>query len=186
MIEEDKIDTEDNKPKAARNEEDKLMNGNKIEIDIIGPLSFWLAFLVLGVIIQLVLIPIVINLRVSNGSLIKILSDIGGWILYMPGALILPLVISLWMGERIGATKNKVKSAITIGIINAIYTVIVYIIAIFIIYLLISYIEPSFISGYNLTLVTLAEYVIAIPAMIVLILVPFIASLSAARHKNIE
>ncbi|MGC8571906.1 MAG: hypothetical protein ACP5LH_01325 [Candidatus Micrarchaeia archaeon] len=183
MIVDNQIE-EDSNIKESKSINEQPNKNNGIEIDIIGPLTFWLSFLVMGVIIQLILIPI-FNNSIDN-SIIEVLNKISGWILYLPGSLILSLIVALWIGERIGATKNKVKSAVIIGVINAVYTIIVYIIAIFIIYLLISYIEPTFIKDYNLTLTLLAEYVIIIPSAIVLILVPFIASLSAARHKNIE
>jgi len=157
----------------------------KIEIDIFGPLTFWLMFLIVGLIIQLVLIPVMASNSNQNSSVSSILIEISGWILYLPGSIILPLIVGVWMGEKIGATKNKIKSAISIATINAIYTAIIYAIAIFIIYLLIYYITPGFIKNLG-GIITLAEFVIIIPILIIIILVPLIASMSAARHKNIE
>ncbi|MGC8649007.1 MAG: hypothetical protein ACP5UN_02205 [Candidatus Micrarchaeia archaeon] len=172
------------KESNEQNKDPKILNNsNGIEIDIVGPLSFWLAFLIMGVIIQLVLVPFM-NSATSQNTITPVLLEISSWILYLPGSIILPLIVALWLGEKIGATKNKIKSAITIATINAIYTALVYIIAIFIIYLLIDYITPTFFN--KIGIVAIAEYVVILPIIIIVILIPLIASLSAARHKNIE
>lgn len=113
-----------------------------------------------------------------------LLESIAGWIIYFPGYFILPLVVAVWLGERVGASRNKVTSAMTVGLINAIYAILIYVIAMVIIYLLITAIKPSFFSASNISLVSFAENAIGIPVAIVLILVPFIASLSAARHSS--
>ncbi len=150
-----------------------------VEIDIVGPLTFWIVILVVGAIIQFVLIP----LTSSVPSVNPILVSIAGWILYLPGSIILPLVVAIWVGERVGASRNQVKSAVKVGLVNAVYAALIYAVAIFIIYLLLKYISPTFLG--TITLTTFVEYVVAIPVAIVILLIPFIASLSAARHAGV-
>ncbi len=147
-----------------------------MEIDIVGPLSFWLGILVLGVVIEVVILPFTPN------SISGLIGQIAGWIIYLPGSIILPLIVAVWIAERVGATRNKVGPAVTVGLINAAYTALIYVIAIFIIYLLIKYITPTFLSSVSLT--TFAEYSVGLPVAIILILVPVIAALSAARHAS--
>lgn len=155
--------------------------GQGIEIDIFGPLSFWLVLLIMGVLLELVMAPILNGS--GNTSLANTITVIAGYILYLPGSIILPLVVAVWLGERVGATKSEVGSAIPIAAINAVYTALIYAVAIFIIYLLLRYITPSFLSTVSLT--TFVLYVVVVPVVIVVVLIPFIASLSAARHKNL-
>ena len=118
-------------------------------------------------------------------SISTLLRSIAGWIIYFPGYFILPLVVAVWLGERVGASRNKVHAALTVGLINAVYTVLIYVIAMVIIYLLVSAVKPDFFTTSSISLVSFTENTIGIPVAIVLILVPFIASLSAARHSSV-
>lgn len=170
---------------AAPNEKSREKQGfmgQGVEIDVFGPLTFWLVILVIGVILELIIAPIASSL--GNSGLQSLVIAISGYILYLPGAVILPLVVAVWLGERVGATKNNVGPAVNIGLVNAAYTALIYAVAIFIIYLLIKYITPGFLSAVSLTM--FLEFVVIIPIVIVVALIPFIAALSAARHSNLQ
>ena len=174
---------------AANDKDKKVENGAKQkegapatrEIDIVGPLTFWIIMLVVGVLLDVILAPI--SGSVGQSGIQSFLTTIAGYILFLPGSIILPLIVSIWIGERVGANKNKVKAAVTLGEVNAAYTGLIYVIAIFIIYLLVRYITPTFLN--TITLTSFIEYVVVVPVVIVVILIPFIAALSAARHSNI-
>ncbi len=150
-----------------------------VEIDIVAPLIFWLALLLIGVLALLVLKPVFANIT----GVATLMAEISQLILYLPGCVIMPLIVSIWIGEKAGQAKNGIKSATKIGEINAIYATLIYIVAIFIIYLLIYYISPA--SLQSISLVSYAEYVILLPAVIVLALVPIVSALSAARHSGL-
>ena len=148
------------------------------EIEIGGPLVFWITMLVIGLLAVLVFEPVFSNVQ-GVSALMKAIS---GWILYLPGSIILPLIVSIWIGERVGSSKGNAKSAAKAGEINAIYTTLIYVVSIFIIYMLIYYISPA--SLQSNSLVSYAEYAIAIPAVIVLVLTPLVSALSGARHSG--
>ncbi len=149
-----------------------------VEIDIVAPLIFWIALLLIGVLAILLFQPIFS----SNKGISTLMTDISGWILYLPGSLIMPLVVSIWIGEKAGQAKNGIKSAAKIGEINAVYATLIYVVAVFIIYLLLYYISPASIQSKSL--INYAEYVILLPAVIILALVPIVSALSAARHSD--
>ena len=154
------------------------MGSGIVDIDIAGPLTLWLILLIMGVVMALVFVP----LTSGTPMISKLISEISGWILYLPGSLILPLIVSLWVGENVGATRSGAGFAARAGLINAVYTTLIYVVAIFIIYLLLYYISPASLS--SITLIYFAEYVVVLPALILLVLVPLISSLSAARHSS--
>jgi hypothetical protein len=149
-----------------------------VEIDIVAPLVFWIALLLIGLLAILVFQPVFS----SNAGISALMTDISNWILYLPGSVIMPLIVAIWIGERAGSAKNNVRSAVRIGEINAVYATLIYVVAVFIIYLLFYYISPM--SLQSKSLVNYAEYVICIPAAIILLLVPVVSALSAARHNG--
>ena len=175
-------DQKADKPKETKSDDrtaEPATEKTGIEIDIVGPLTFWIVMLVIGVLLSLFIAPLSGN--VGNTALQTFAKNVGSWILYLPGSLILPLVIALWVGERVGAKRNKVSSAVTIGLINAAYAALVYAVSIFIIYLLLYYISPSLLPS---QLATFLIYVVAIPILLVVVLIPIVGALSAARHSS--
>ncbi|MCL5429861.1 MAG: hypothetical protein M1504_00090, partial [Candidatus Marsarchaeota archaeon] len=84
-------------------------------------------------------------------------------------------------GERIGASREQ-KTVWKVSAMNAIYTSIIYVIVILIIYLILKYGTQVQIWGTNI--VSFAEFVVVVPIAIVLVLIPLIAALSAARHAG--
>jgi hypothetical protein len=153
-------------------------SASTVEIDIAGPLTFWIILLVIGVLLQLVIVP----LHMGSASLNSLLTEISNWLIYLPGSVVLPLIVALMIGERVGATRSSASSAAFVGEVNALYTALVYIIAIVIIYLLFYYISPASLA--TITLTYFAEYAVLVPVVILLVLVPLISALSAVRHSK--
>lgn len=161
---------------------EKKLSGEKMEIDIVTPLSFWLAILTIGIILQIVVIPV---FGPNLGTYPNLLPSVAKWILYLPGSVVLPLLVSLWIGERVGASGNKPRNAMVIGGINGFYADLVYAIAMFVIYLLLAYITPQFFSSVSatpLTTYSFLESVLVVPIVIVGALVPIVSGISAARR----
>ncbi|HVC58403.1 MAG TPA: hypothetical protein VND15_02930 [Candidatus Acidoferrales bacterium] len=150
------------------------------EVQIAAPLTFWIGFLVLGVILVAVVVPVANTLGV--GSMDKYVTLIANYIIYLPGSIILPLVAALLIGERVGASKKKSGVVLYSGVINALYAILVYIVAIFIIYLAVKYSGSSFLASVNIT--DFIEYLIVIPVAITVVLVPLFALISYARRKE--
>ncbi|MCL4383258.1 hypothetical protein M1278_01310 [Candidatus Marsarchaeota archaeon] len=154
-------------------EEQVILN----EIKITEPILFWVFMLGIGL-----LLILIVNLDPSAipSSSLKFLSEAGTAIIYIPGAIIFPLIVSLWIAERIGNSKRKIKSILSSSFLNTSYVFLVYIIAILIIFLIIHYINPNFISinFYNFII-----YLAAIPFVILFVLIPILSLLSFARRN---
>ncbi len=155
---------------------EKTQTYSTVETGIAGPLILWITFLLIGVILSLVVEPLV----PSNGTIQNLVTSISNWILYLPGCLILPLIVSIWIGEGVGKNRASGARSAKIGEINGIYTSLIYVVSIFIIYLLFYYIDKTALA--NITLTFFLEFVVAIPVIIVLVLTPIVSALSAIRH----
>ena len=150
----------------------------KAEIDIFGPMSFWIGLLVIGLIIEFVIGPLAKLAGVPQ----QLFTTVANYILYLPGAIILPLVVAVWVGERVGSSGRRVGEALRVGLLNAIYVAFVYAIAIFIIYLLIFYGDAKALPT-GFTLNSFLTFLIAIPVVIVLVLIPMFSTMSSARRS---
>lgn len=146
-------------------------------ISIIKPMSFWVGVLVLGLVLTFALAP-----TVKPGQT-NYFESAGKFILYQPGAIILPLLVSVWMSAKIGAFKPGAHVAWKTALINAVYIAVIYAIAIFIIYLIGNYFGPGVLPSF--TLDAFALNVIIIPVAIVLAAIPVLTILSAARHNAV-
>lgn len=166
--------------KPADSTTEKKEEAQRIEIDIKGPLVFWIAILLAGLLLALIIAP----LLGTGTNLGGISATIGGYILYLPGSIILPLIVAIWVGERVGSARSRIKNSAKVGLVNAAYACLIYAVSIFIIYLLLYYVSPGFLTGSSITLNTFLTYAVAVPIIIVFVLIPLIAALSSARHAD--
>ena len=170
--------THDN-PMGGIDQHDADSDADKRGIHLSKPLAFWFGFLILGMLVLLVIIPLLPDIGMS--TLKPALEDLSKGILYLPGTIIFPLIVALWVGERVGIVENRVHNAATMGLLNAAYTALIYVIGIFVVFLVLYY------SGYiaSLGITTLHDfliYLIAIPVSILIILIPTFSVMSAARR----
>lgn len=160
----------------------KAKKDKQITVSLGGPLTFWIGLIVIAVVIQLVAIPFATSY--GHGSFNSYLNSFATYVLYLPGIVALPLITALWVGDRISSVDKKKSTIAVKGLINAIYCILIYAIAIFIVYLL-ELMQKLAPLGTMSTL-TFVEYMIAAPGVIVLVIVPLFALLSAARHFSEE
>ena len=149
------------------------------EISIAGPMGFWIGILLVGFLLEFVIAPVARDAGVASTTFVAL----ANFILYLPGAVILPLIVAVWAGSKVGHIRKKAQAIGKIGLINAIYAAVIYSIAIFVIYLVVYYISSSALP----TSFTLAGFVLnllVIPDAIVLALTPLLAMLSAARQNR--
>jgi hypothetical protein len=151
---------------------------NRIDTDIFGPMAFWIFMLAVGLIIEFAGVPIAKLVGAPTSGIITV----ANYLLYLPGAIVLPLVVAVWVGERVGSVGKKVRLSLKVGLLNAIYVALIYSIVIFIIYLIIYYIDAKALPV-GFTIDSFITNLIAIPVIIVLVLTPLISSVSAARHS---
>ena len=147
------------------------------ELSLGGPLALWIGFLVLGMVLDIA----AAYTAHYDPNLATYMTKTAWGIIYIPGVIVLPLVASLWMGERVGRASKKPKTVLYAGLINALYSLLIYIISIAVVYMVVMYANPGAIP--RITLNTFLEYLIAAPAAIAIILVPLFATLSAARRR---
>lgn len=144
-----------------------------------GPLSFWIGFLILAVIIQLVIVPVLSGQNLTDVA--TLLGNIAKYLVYLPGLLIFPFLVSIWIGERIGDSVGKTGNPLREGLINAAYASVIYGIAIFIVFLILNVGQSGIFSQLN-SIYSLI-YLIAIPVPILLVLTPAFALLASARKR---
>lgn len=169
------VDDKENEPAAQNPKTANPQQREKAEIKIGEPLLFWVMMLVIG--LFMIIIP---NIGAIPASAAAMLLEAGKAIIYIPGAIILPLIVSLWIAERIGAASRPSKSILSLSMLNASYVFLVYVIAIFIIFLLVKYFSPSLVS---VSATSFLIYLIALPCAILFVLVPLLSLLSSARHN---
>ena len=169
--------THDN-PMGGIAQHDSEGSENNREIHLSKPLAFWFGFVVLGVIILLAIVPLLPDIGMT--SLKPALQDLSRGILYLPGSIIFPLIVALWIGEGVGRVENRMHSAVTIGLLNAAYTALIYLIGIFVVFLVLYYSVNTALLG--ITLHDFLIYLVAIPISILIILVPTFSVMSAARR----
>ena len=148
------------------------------DIGIAGPLAFLIIMLLAGLAL-LILFPN--GIAYAAGSTSLMLYNIGSYIIYMPGAIIFPLIVALWIGMRTGVNTQSIKKAIDVGVINAVYTSVIYAISIFIIYLIAIYSSVELLKA--LPTDTFVVYLVIVPVATLLILTPLIGLLRRARSQ---
>jgi hypothetical protein len=171
-------DPEKDKIEKAR-EAHNVADGTRTvsEIVITGPMTFWILVLCVSIVLSFILAPS-LGIKTKIGGDILLASQ---YILYLPGSLILPLIVSLWAGSRIGSSGRQIKAAVKAGVLNGVYMGVVYGIAITAIILAIYYINPAILPN-GLGLENFAIRSIGTPIAIVIVLTTLISLLSAARH----
>lgn len=158
--------------------EDKEDTGSEDarKIEIAGALTFWTIMIFIGVILSIIA-PVLNHYGVPDVGLLDMISH---YILYIPGAIIIALIVAAYIGEKVGSAASKVKEAFSLGLINAVYAAFIYAIIITILYLIIRYADPSILP--NLVLNNFLVYMVGLPVAIVIVVVPLLAGLAAARH----
>ncbi len=169
--------THDN-PMGGAVQNDAESSGNSREIHLSKPLAFWFGFLIIGVVILVAVIPLLPNIGMSSFS--AVLGALAKYILYLPGSIIFPLIVALWIGERVGIVENRIHNALTIGLLNAVYTSLIYAIGIFVVFLVLRY--SANMTAIGVTPQGFLVYLLAIPVSILIILIPTFSAMSAARR----
>ena len=120
------------------------------------------------------------ELRGLNPGYVSTLDSMSRYILYIPGAIIIALIVAAYIGEKVGGAVEKVREALGLGLLNAVYTSFIYAIIIAILYLIVRFADPALLP--NLPLNNFLVYMVGLPIAIVIVVVPLLAALAAARH----
>ncbi len=152
---------------------------SKEQIDIAGPMFIWILLLVIALAIEVIAADT--SLLKASGSLSASIVYVAKFILFMPGSIILPLIVGAVIGAEVGKRSKNMRTAIKAGLINGIYACIVYIIAILVIYEIIVYVLPSIVPS---VLFLVSEW-LAVPAAIVILLSLAFSILSHSRKVSV-
>ncbi len=182
----------DAKPYDRSKDRVDTMLGQREEISIFGPLAFWILMLIIGLVVSIAVPALasaasaLMHYTIPSGGAAATGMGAGGYLLGVPGIYIFPLIVGIWLGERIGRVARGSGEAIKLGLLNAIYASIVYAVTAFIIYLVINYVDQQLLSSLGLFSGTtsFALYVVGLPVIAVLILAPLFGIISSARRVH--
>ena len=151
----------------------------EVIVSLSEPLGFWVGILIVAALIQLVAVPFAA--QYGSPAFNPYLNTFADYVLYVPGLIVLPLIASVWIGDRVSnSIGNRKKLLVSKGIINALYSALIYVITIFIIYLVMQYAQKGVLA--TVGILPFLEYLIAVPVAILVVIVPVFALLSASRH----
>ncbi|MEM0154318.1 MAG: hypothetical protein QW814_00590 [Methanothrix sp.] len=155
--------------------QNKQGGNRELGVSLFGPLFLWALIIIIGIVLEVVVPALLGKHFASYAASYK---TVGSYILGFPGVIILPLIISVWIGHKVGEKASGVMNAVKAGLVNGVYASIVYGVIIFVAQLMLRYTTNS----YALTDSFLLEYVVAIPIAIVIVFTIIIAVLNELRH----
>jgi hypothetical protein len=157
-------------PVPSTNKQD----GDREGVSLFGPLFLWALVIIIGIALEVV-VPALLGKHLATYA--AAYKTAGGYILGLPGVIILPLIISVWIGHKVGEKASSVTNALKTGVVNGVYASIVYGVIIFVAQLVLKYT-----TSYALTNSFLLQYVVAIPIAIVIVFTIIIAVLNELRQ----
>ena len=147
--------------------------GRSRAVSLTGPVALWLVFVLIGLLL-LVTAPLL-----GTGRYGSMLALAGTSIIGPPGDMILPLIVAIWVGERIAAMRKGTGASANLAFANAAYMALVYAVAIFVVYLMLAYARPAFAASISITQFLI--YYLALPAALVILVTPIFTLLSVLR-----
>lgn len=156
-------------------------DASKSHVKLEEPLAFWIGFLILGIVLNLVFSKMS-GTGPGLPQLATFFTSVSNDIIYIPGVFVFPLVVAIWIGERVSKVVNSRDKAMRTALINASYTALIYAITIFVLYLILyandlgALMQPAMV-------VTLV-YAIVIPIAILLVLTTVFAMLAYERRAR--
>ncbi|MFI5412623.1 MAG: hypothetical protein ACHQX1_01910 [Candidatus Micrarchaeales archaeon] len=156
-------------------EQDKQQN-KKTSVSIEEPMALWVGLLVIGALLQLVAIPFAVSYQRTMFN--TYFNDFANFVVYIPGIFVLPLIVALWIGEKVSYLSEKILYK---GLIHGIYASVVYAATITIIYFIMELQHTGVLA--NVGPLRFLEYVIIAPFVISIVVTPLFAKLSAERRR---
>lgn len=138
------------------------------------PVFYWVAALAIALLINILLF---FNLIQPNTGLHSLLNSLANFILYLPGIIVLPLIIGMLIGREVGHSARTIKYAARIGFLKSIYACLTYVVSIIILYLILFYTINSAPS-----LQYLIEYWLVLPSAVLMIASVIGALVSYSKH----
>jgi hypothetical protein len=144
--------------------------------EIEEPILFWIAILAVGIILRIIVYDT--TALAGTGPIYGLAGSISEFILFVPGPIILPLIIGAVIGSKVGVMSTNMKKAIKSGILNSTYAAVIYVVAIIVIYEVLEYTVPSKSIGVPFLIYGL----VILPVLILLLVSVIFAVLSYSRR----
>ena len=154
--------------------------GSPGHVSILEPMLFWIVLLIIALAIRMVIT--FTGLVGSTGSIYDVLSNFSNYVLFMPGMVVLPLIVGAIIGAQVGLKARSMELAQRGGLLNGVYSAVVYLVAIVVIWAIIYYIiAPSAPNLLPSVLFLVGEWLVA--PVVILILVSFFFSVLSYSRK---
>lgn len=147
-----------------------------------GPLFFWIGFIILALVLQLVSKGAIMGHGAAANQLGNILLDISGYIINLPGMLIFPFLVSIWIGERVSKSSSEISKAFMTSLINAAYTALIYAISIFIVFLLLNVSSLNQLTSSGS--ISMIIFTVLVPVAILFVFITVFSLLAFARRTR--
>lgn len=146
-------------------------------LNISAPIALWIGLVLVAAVVQLGVAPFISGAVV--GPYLSLASTLAIYILYIPGVFIIPMVAALWIGAKVGATQGDYNTILYRSLLNALYASMIYVIVVFVV--LVASLSLQTGTLYAIGLTQFIEYVVAIPVLIAIVVVPLFGIVSTAR-----
>ncbi len=113
----------------------------KKQVNIAGPMIAWVVLLIIGLVLKIVIT--LSGLLTPASSVYGIVNGVANFLLFIPGTIILPLIVGAVIGAEVGLKSKDIQSALRSGLLNGVYAAFVYLVAIVVIYMTLYYGVPN-------------------------------------------
>ncbi len=145
-----------------------------LPISIAEPMTFWITLLVIALIFK---IALSYANPFSASASAHFAGTIANYILFLPGSLILPIIVGAVIGVRVGDCVRRKRDILAKGLMNGVYASIIYMLSIIIIYAVFVYAMPASAPG----IAFLSTQWLAIPIAIEIVLAVLFSVLTFSR-----
>ena len=144
---------------------------------IAGPLMFWIGLVLIAAFAQMVVAPVLKGFGpVQFGNYLTMASN---YVLYLPGLIVLPILVAVWVGMNIGNSATEKGYRGVRGLLDGIACALVYGIVIAVVYALMNLKVIGILSGVGLA--PFIEYTAIIPMALVIAITPIVTMLLGLR-----
>jgi hypothetical protein len=105
----------------------------------------------------MIFLSLVLYMLGNTGRYSEAFSSVGGMaklVLFMPGSIIIPLLVGIAIGVKVGNRSKTAARSARMGMLNGIYASIIYIVAMVIVYEVMVYVSPSLLPTVNFMLLS--------------------------------
>jgi hypothetical protein len=142
------------------------------------PMFIWLLLLAIGLLIKAMLM--LTTLMSPQSGYFAIFNGVSNFILLLPGAIILPVVVGAVIGAEIGRRVDSFFDAVRVSVLTAVYACIIYLVALFVVYAILLFTLAGSQPSYNFVVV----YWLTIPLVALIGVMAIFSVISYSRKVS--